>query len=110
MTPLEARRRKILYVLLFTGVMLLAAFVYELGGRVRLVPESIPTDLLHLAGYALASYLRMLVAYLFSLLFAVIFGSLAATSTNRERLMIPDRKSTRLNSSHDQISYAVFCL
>src|SRR2546421_4993652 len=25
-------------------------------------------------------------------------------------LLIPDRKSTRLNSSHDQISYAVFCL
>src|SRR2546421_2611586 len=24
--------------------------------------------------------------------------------------LIPDRKSTRLNSSHDQISYAVFCL
>src|SRR2546421_12134523 len=24
--------------------------------------------------------------------------------------MNPDRKSTRLNSSHDQISYAVFCL
>src|SRR2546428_6452253 len=29
------------------------------------------------------------------------------TSTNLE---IRDRKSTRLNSSHDQISYAVFCL
>src|SRR2546430_12020410 len=26
------------------------------------------------------------------------------------RLMRPDRKSTRLNSSHSQISYAVFCL
>src|SRR2546421_2131832 len=28
------------------------------------------------------------------------------------RLVVPgpDRKSTRLNSSHDQISYAVFCL
>src|SRR5206468_10586735 len=25
-------------------------------------------------------------------------------------LQIVDRKSTRLNSSHDQISYAVFCL
>src|SRR2546430_5233652 len=25
-------------------------------------------------------------------------------------LDIPDRKSTRLNSSHSQISYAVFCL
>src|SRR5206468_5849112 len=24
--------------------------------------------------------------------------------------LMPDRKSTRLNSSHDQISYAVFCL
>src|SRR2546430_7503511 len=25
-------------------------------------------------------------------------------------LLLPDRKSTRLNSSHSQISYAVFCL
>src|SRR5688572_31116072 len=28
----------------------------------------------------------------------------------RERALILDRKSTRLNSSHSQISYAVFCL
>src|SRR2546421_6917256 len=28
----------------------------------------------------------------------------------RKRAHQPDRKSTRLNSSHDQISYAVFCL
>src|SRR2546430_10747750 len=27
-----------------------------------------------------------------------------------DRLMLLDRKSTRLNSSHSQISYAVFCL
>src|SRR2546421_10876040 len=27
-----------------------------------------------------------------------------------ELLQLGDRKSTRLNSSHDQISYAVFCL
>src|SRR2546427_7421155 len=26
------------------------------------------------------------------------------------RRLLPDRKSTRLNSSHSQISYAVFCL
>src|SRR2546421_9234692 len=26
------------------------------------------------------------------------------------RALLRDRKSTRLNSSHDQISYAVFCL
>src|SRR2546428_6851528 len=28
----------------------------------------------------------------------------------REHVSSSDRKSTRLNSSHDQISYAVFCL
>src|SRR5438105_12761848 len=28
----------------------------------------------------------------------------------RSRLTPPDRKSTRLNSSHEWISYAVFCL
>src|SRR5579859_8227309 len=28
----------------------------------------------------------------------------------RARARAPDRKSTRLNSSHSQISYAVFCL
>src|SRR2546421_13071193 len=30
--------------------------------------------------------------------------------TNTSPLSLGDRKSTRLNSSHDQISYAVFCL
>src|SRR5206468_13110109 len=35
-------------------------------------------------------------------------GSRASASMRGGR--ISDRKSTRLNSSHDQISYAVFCL
>src|SRR5438270_10185625 len=30
--------------------------------------------------------------------------------TNGDGQVTPDRKSTRLNSSHSQISYAVFCL
>src|SRR2546427_8863559 len=34
-------------------------------------------------------------------------GNLALTARG---LFTPDRKSTRLNSSHSQISYAVFCL
>src|SRR2546430_6724038 len=37
----------------------------------------------------------------------VVQGSLSADSA---ALLIGDRKSTRLNSSHSQISYAVFCL
>src|SRR5688572_32614513 len=35
---------------------------------------------------------------------------LARETANWERLSAVDRKSTRLNSSHSQISYAVFCL
>src|SRR5688572_31568356 len=34
-------------------------------------------------------------------------GSVPSTAVNGTE---PDRKSTRLNSSHSQISYAVFCL
>src|SRR2546430_4696179 len=33
-----------------------------------------------------------------------------ASHPERNRLLQTDRKSTRLNSSHSQISYAVFCL
>src|SRR5216683_5609389 len=33
-----------------------------------------------------------------------------ADGVRRPRHHLRDRKSTRLNSSHDQISYAVFCL
>src|SRR2546430_11883877 len=35
---------------------------------------------------------------------------LAGVSDASDALARPDRKSTRLNSSHSQISYAVFCL
>src|SRR5688572_31256994 len=43
------------------------------------------------------------------MLLALAAGALA---DNRDRrvVMLGDRKSTRLNSSHSQISYAVFCL
>src|SRR5574341_1454978 len=38
-------------------------------------------------------------------------GAGQATSTNfTDEASLPDRKSTRLNSSHQLISYAVFCL
>src|SRR2546430_11092484 len=41
------------------------------------------------------------------------FASALLTSLSRSRAAVQyssDRKSTRLNSSHSQISYAVFCL
>src|SRR5205809_4276107 len=39
---------------------------------------------------------------------AQLFGQLAVTDVSRK--LVQDRKSTRLNSSHGYISYAVFCL
>src|SRR2546422_5309846 len=46
------------------------------------------------------SWLSVVVAFLVSSLTGIFFGFLPAK----------DRKSTRLNSSHGYISYAVFCL
>src|SRR3989475_11886621 len=40
----------------------------------------------------------------------IIIGRESAISALREWMAHLDRKSTRLNSSHSQISYAVFCL
>src|SRR5438105_11073246 len=41
----------------------------------------------------------------------VVTGDINAYCTTPASLfLIPDRKSTRLNSSHEWISYAVFCL
>src|SRR2546430_10559427 len=37
-------------------------------------------------------------------------GALVGHGVRQRGRCIPDRKSTRLNSSHSQISYAVFCL
>src|SRR2546430_6031872 len=46
--------------------------------------------------------------------FSIFWNTSAGLSPAREysclRLISADRKSTRLNSSHSQISYAVFCL
>src|SRR5688572_31083180 len=41
---------------------------------------------------------------------ALGLGSRQTLYKKLKRLAIEDRKSTRLNSSHSQISYAVFCL
>src|SRR2546430_13422594 len=40
----------------------------------------------------------------------LIIGTRAPAGTGRTDASAQDRKSTRLNSSHSQISYAVFCL
>ena len=51
--------------------------------RVRLLPEIITTDLLHLLGYAGASFLRMLASYILSLFFAIAVLIMTSTSPGR---------------------------
>ena len=89
MSRAETRRRNLIYLLLFAAVVLVSAFLYERGARVRLLPEIITTDLLHLLGYAGASFLRMLASYILSLFFAIVCGTLATTGPGRERILIP---------------------
>src|SRR2546427_2940685 len=52
---------------------------------------------------------RVRPAFFYSLHNAGFCGVYFYVSRDRPELY-PDRKSTRLNSSHSQISYAVFCL
>src|SRR2546421_8223595 len=60
-----------------------------------------------------ASNARRAASALASALFETCFMDTVSSSTALDELTVSmkqDRKSTRLNSSHDQISYAVFCL
>src|SRR5206468_9187183 len=63
--------------------------------------------------YGFAPRLPLSVQRAFSFLPAINIDSVAredGDGTMEMRRILRDRKSTRLNSSHDQISYAVFCL
>src|SRR5690625_5646538 len=82
--------------------------VTDLQERFSLYAEHFPTWSEHASGMAQFAVWTALAA-------ANIGASLQhyipfADAAIRERWDIPDRKSTRLNSSHVAISYAVFCL
>src|SRR2546430_6822422 len=104
----------------FVACMVLVAMLSYLGLHV-IAREVIFVDLSLAQMAALGGLSALLIhveadstwAYVFAL-FATAVGALlfALTRTSpREGRRVPqDRKSTRLNSSHSQISYAVFCL
>src|SRR2546430_4881136 len=62
--------------------------------------------------FALACVLTAALAWLATLQVRWInaVGAAEAEAARRAMAVAADRKSTRLNSSHSQISYAVFCL
>src|SRR5947209_18557163 len=82
---------------LFPGVA--GFFVGYLAGVVR-----------HLNGDELKRVLVIFILFVFSALFWMSFEQASTTLTLFADRRTSDRKSTRLNSSHANISYAVFCL
>src|SRR2546430_11244305 len=74
----------------------------SLGRTSMIVPLTISPAAKRLSLCFMASSMVSIVSY-----FAFIAGRLGGANAPNEA---PDRKSTRLNSSHSQISYAVFCL
>src|SRR2546428_285839 len=79
----------------------------------RIVKEADPEGLVTYVNYPTTEYLRL--PFLDLVCFNVYLESQDRFEPYLARLQNiagdrPDRKSTRLNSSHDQISYAVFCL
>src|SRR5690625_6273718 len=69
--------------------------------------------LIHNQGYwdhLINTFTLVLISSLLSVVIGVPIGILMSKSRFAEAVITPDRKSTRLNSSHVAISYAVFCL
>src|SRR5690625_5581827 len=82
-------------LLITTSFYFVALRIYELGARD--LKRGITTDFLHLPA-------GLFIQAIAILSWITALGLLVCTFANR------DRKSTRLNSSHVAISYAVFCL
>src|SRR5438445_2521186 len=100
--------------------------MYSQVGRPSIPPEKLLRALLLQALYTIRSERMLMEELNYNLLFRWFVGlnlddevwDVTVFTKNRERLLkaevasrfFQDRKSTRLNSSHANISYAVFCL
>lgn len=69
--------------------VLIALFFAYARHEVKLHAPRLHVSVLNLPYYAACSFMRMLVAYAFSLVFAIVYGLLAGTSRTYERVLIP---------------------
>ena len=70
-------------------VAIVVALFLGYGHRVSLKPSELGLSIARMPYYAFCSLYRVVVAYLLSLLFAIVYGMTAAKSPLHERLMIP---------------------
>jgi len=82
-------RRTTRWLLSFLALAGVLALFFQYRHRVTILPPRLSVDLSNLPYYAFCSFYRMLIAYLLSLLFAIIYGLNAALSRNRERVLLP---------------------
>ncbi|MCR4431625.1 MAG: ABC transporter permease subunit [Tepidanaerobacteraceae bacterium] len=83
---------KIKNVVLTMGLAALAiAFAYFAykGQQMNIQGRPMSTDIIFLPYYAARSFLRMMAAYIFSLIFSIAYGYKAATDSKAERILIP---------------------
>jgi ABC-type nitrate/sulfonate/bicarbonate transport system permease component len=89
MARVAAVAQTLRYIALVLIVLALAVLVLATSVRYLPRPHEVPTEVRRLPYYAGCSFLRMLVAYVFSLLFSFTYGYVAATNKRAERAMMP---------------------
>src|SRR5258707_466682 len=112
----------------FARTVLLAVFAVEFvgtiavaqqkfpTGTVRIVAPYVPGGAVDIAARALADLLAerwgsaVIVENRTGAATSIGTNAVATANPDGHTLLLTDRKSTRLNSSHANISYAVFCL
>src|SRR5205814_9084636 len=77
----------------------------DLEKMIAIVASAAQTTLVHLSTVDL-----VIIAFYFALVLGIGFYLKRFAKTGEDFFLAGDRKSTRLNSSHLGISYAVFCL
>src|SRR5438105_15794068 len=83
--------------------------IYTLSLHDALPISALPIEGLHQSGRTSANGVHT-GAFVGSASAALAGGAAARSREQAREIAQPDRKSTRLNSSHEWISYAVFCL
>lgn len=82
-------RRLLGWLSWFAALAGLLALFFQYRHRAAILPVHLSVALGNLPYYAFCSFYRMLIAYLFSLAFAIAYGLNAAASPRRERFLIP---------------------
>src|SRR5205807_10509706 len=101
------------YFLLVSCFICFRFFFYSalLFFDLRSFPTRRSSDLMYTGrGLAIAGLICSIVSIVIAILIFAFWGVVGASDMMRKLRQMQDRKSTRLNSSHLVISYAVFCL